>query len=184
MLVNINEVRRRDEPFLIVTDFGEGELGVGSHISVLRGPVHSELSVSLLGDQVHVEGNLGADLELTCCRCLKPFAQKIQKGFELDYRPDPMVDEEGDEFSLTYTDLEIGFYRNQQLDVSAVISEQIVLEIPMKAVCQEGCKGLCDQCGADLNESDCGCQPQTVDPRLSPLLEWKKRITSSDKNQE
>ncbi|MDA2934517.1 DUF177 domain-containing protein [Acidobacteria bacterium AH-259-D05] len=178
MFVYIYELRDREEPLLIVTDFGERELKVGNEISVLLRPVHTELSLSLSGDQVLVEGQVGADIELTCCRCLKSFEHKIQKGFELVYRPDPMVDEEGEEFRLAYTDLEIGFYRNQQLDVSALISEQIVLEIPMKPVCQKGCKGLCDQCGADLNEGSCDCKSQTVDPRLAALSELKKRMSN------
>ena len=163
MFVDINELKDRDEPLLIEKDFTEGELDVANHVSVLRRPVHSEFQISLLGEQIRVEGVLGADLELVCCRCLKSFESAIEKRFELDYRPDPMV-EEGEEFSLTYTDLDIGFYRDQQLDVSALISEQVVLEIPMKPVCQEECKGLCDQCGADLNEGGCDCQARESGP--------------------
>ena len=123
-----------------------------------------------------VEGQLGADLDLTCSRCLKPFVRKIQKGFELEYRPDPVVETEGEDLGLAYTDLEVGFYRNDRLDVRALISEQIVLEVPMKPICQKACKGLCEQCGANLNEDPCNCQPRSFDPRLEPLLELKRRM--------
>ncbi len=177
MFVDIKELEDRDEPLLIVKDFTEEELDVANHVSVLRRSVHSEFQMSLLGEQIHVKGVLGADLELVCCRCLKSFESAIEKNFELDYRPDPMV-EEGEEFSLTYTDLDIGFYRDQRLDVSALISEQVVLEVPMKPVCQEECKGLCDQCGADLNKGSCDCQPGSLDPRLAALAELKKRISN------
>jgi uncharacterized protein len=175
VLVDINKLRDRGKPLLIVEDFTVGEIDVADDISRLRRPVHSELQLSLLGEQVHVEGLLGAELELTCSRCLKSFESSIEKKFELDYRPDPMLGEKGDEFSLTYSDLDIGFYRDQQVDVTALISEQVVLEIPMKPVCQEECKGLCDQCGADLNKGDCDCQPRSVDPRLAVLAELKKK---------
>ena len=177
MFVDINELKSRDEPLLIVKDFSEGELEVANDISVLRQPVHSQLQLSLVGEQIHVEGVLGADLELTCSRCLKSFERSIEKNFELDYRPDPMVEEEGEEFSLAYADLDVGFYRDQRLDVSALISEQVVLEVPMKPVCQPECKGLCDQCGADLNEGECDCRPRSLDPRLAVLAEMKKRIS-------
>ena len=83
---------------------------------------------------------------------------------------------EGEEFSLIYTDLDVGFYHGQQLDVAALISEQVVLEVPMKPVCKEQCGGLCDQCGMDLNEGSCDCQRRSVDPRLVALEELKKRI--------
>ena len=181
MLVDINELRGRDGPLLIVKDFAEGELDVASHVSVLRQAVHSELQVSLLGEEIRVEGFLGADVDLICSRCLNAFESSIEKKFELDYRPDPRVEEEGEEFSLTYTDLDVGFYRGQQLDMNALISEQVVLEIPMKPVCREECKGLCDLCGADLNEGGCDCQPRSVDPRLAVLADVKQRIASSVK---
>ena len=179
-MVDINELKGRNGLLLIVEDFTEEELGVASHISALQRPVHSELQVSLLGEQIRVEGVLEADVELTCSRCLKTFESSIEKKFELDYRPDPILEEEGEEFSLTYSDLDIGFYRDQQLDVSALISEQVVLEIPMKPVCREECKGLCDQCGADLNEEGCDCQPRSVDPRLAVLAELKKKKRSNN----
>ncbi len=176
MFVDLNELREREKPLRIVKDFGDRELKVDSLISTLRGPVHSEVEVSLWGERVRVEGELGADLVLTCSRCLKSFDRKIQKGFELDYLPDPVMETEGEEVALDYTDLDVGFYRNDGLDVRAVISEQIVLEVPMQPICQEACKGLCDQCGADLNEGDCNCQGQTIDPRFEALLDLKKRI--------
>ncbi len=176
MFVDINELRERNEPLSIVKDFGEEELTIDNPISALQYPAHSEVQVSLCGERVRVEGELGADLVLTCSRCLKPFARKIQKTFELEYRPDPVVETEEEDLGLTYTDLDIGFYRDDRLDVRAVISEQIVLEIPMKPVCEEACKGLCQQCGADLNEGPCNCQPRSIDPRLEALLEVKKRM--------
>jgi uncharacterized protein len=94
----------------------------------------------------------------------------------VEFLPDPVVETEGEEVALTYTDLDFGFYRNDGLDVRSVISEQIALEIPMQPICQGACKGLCDQCGADLNEGNCNCQGQTIDPRFEALLELKKRL--------
>ncbi|MDA2928370.1 DUF177 domain-containing protein [Acidobacteria bacterium AH-259-O06] len=177
MLVDIKELRERNEPLFIETDFGDQELKLRSHIMALQRPVRSELRVSLSGGQVLVVGEVQADLQVVCCRCLKPFPHRIRKGFEVEYWPDPALEAEGEEFGLTYTDLVIGFYRKDRLDVSAVISEQIVLEMPMKPVCQEACKGLCDQCGADLNEGNCNCQRRSVDPRLAVLLDVKKRLS-------
>ena len=177
VFVDINNLRDRDEPLLIVKEFTEGELNVDNDISVLLRPVHSEFQVSLLGEQIHVKGVLATDVEFTCSRCLKSLRNSIEKKFALDYRPDPMVEERA-EFSLTNTDLDIGFYRDQRLDLSALISEQVVLEIPMKPVCHEECKGLCDQCGADLNEGDCDCKPRSVDPRLAVLERLRKRISN------
>ena len=176
MFVDLNELREREKPLLIVKDFVDRELQVDNPIVALRGPVHSEVEVTLRKERVRVEGELGADLVLTCSRCLKSFERKIQKGFEVEFVPDPVVETEGEEVGLTYKDLKVGFYRDDELDVRAVISEQIVLEIPMQPICQEACKGLCHQCGANLNQGDCNCQGPPIDPRFEALLDLKRRM--------
>ena len=176
MLVNINELRERKGPLFFEVDFTDKELQLRNHLISLDRLAHSELKVTLLADQVRVTGELKAQLRLACCRCLKSFQRPLQKSFDLEYWPDPLVEAEGEEFALTYPELVIGFYRNEELDLRNVISEQIVLEIPMKPVCQETCKGLCDQCGADLNEDLCDCVHETVDPRLTVLSDLKKRL--------
>lgn len=177
MFVDINELREREVPLVVELDFTEQELHVSNHISALAKPVHSTMTVSIRsGDQVRVVGRLEAEVSFTCSRCLKHFNGSINKGFDLEYWPDPVVTAESEELSLTYPELVIGFYRNEELDLSAVVSEQIVLEIPLKPVCREGCKGLCSQCGADLNEGPCGCEPPPLDPRLSALADIKKRL--------
>ncbi|MEE2823041.1 MAG: DUF177 domain-containing protein [Acidobacteriota bacterium] len=176
VFVDINLLRDRDEPLLITQDFAEGELSVASDVSLLKQPVHAELQISLSGEKICVNGVLKAKLEFTCSRCVKSFFRSIKKNVQVVYQPDPVVEGEGEEFSLIYTDLDVGFYHGQQLDVAALISEQVVLEVPMKPVCKEQCGGLCDQCGMDLNEGSCDCQRRSVDPRLVALEELKKRI--------
>jgi uncharacterized protein len=47
--------------------------------------------------------------------------------------------------------------------------EQFYLVLPMKPLCQEGCRGLCVQCGTNLNSASCECAPVWEDPRLAPL---------------
>lgn len=51
--------------------------------------------------------------------------------------------------------------------------EQVLLALPMSAVCREDCKGLCAQCGQNLNEKQCGCEQKVIDPRLAPLMNIK-----------
>ena len=178
MLVKINELREREQPLSVETDFTDQDLKIRSRVCVLEKPVHSRMTVSLRsGNQVCIGGSLQAELKLTCSRCLKHFSSSINKGFELEYWPDPEASGEGEEFELTYPDLVVGFYRDQQVDLSAMVSEQIVLEIPMKPVCSEACKGLCDQCGRDLNKGLCDCQPPSEDPRWALLADMKKRLT-------
>ncbi len=176
MIVDINELRERGEPFLVEADFTESQLRIRTETASLAHPAHARLKVALHGDRVRVIGHVSAELETACSRCLKPVGFDVDKDVDLEYWPDPEVEKEGEEISLSYDELSIGFYRDDQLDLSGVISEQIVLEIPMKPVCEEACQGLCPQCGADLNETACACEPVTSDPRWDALLDLRNRL--------
>lgn len=178
MIVDLSELRLKQRPLYVDSDFQESQLLVKSKIARLTEPVHSNLKVSLESERVKVEGRLAAVLSLTCCRCASEFGKSVDKSFVLTYVPDLDSGREGEEFELEYTDLDVGFYWGDQLDLAVVLSEQILLEIPMKPICQEECKGLCDQCGVDLNVSACDCTRELADPRLAALADIKKRITN------
>lgn len=175
MIVDINELRERGEPLLVEADFTESQLRITNETASLARPAHARLKVSLNGERVRVAGHVTAELKMACSRCLKPVGFGVDKDVDLEYWPDPKVEKE-EEISLSYDELSIGFYRDDQLDLSGVISEQIVLEIPMKPVCDEACQGLCPQCGADLNETVCACEPVTSDPRWDALLDLRKKL--------
>ncbi len=178
MIVDLAELRLKQRPIYVDSDFQENQLLVKSKIARLTEPVHSNLKVSLESDRVKVEGRLAAVLCLTCCRCAREFEKSAEKNFMLTYVPDPKSGRDGEEFELEYADLDVGFYWGDQLDLAVVLSEQILLEIPMKPICQEECKGLCDQCGVDLNLSTCDCTRELADPRLAALADIKKRLTN------
>jgi len=176
MVIDLNELRKKNAPLNVETDFGEKQLRLSSVLASLVNSAHSQLRVRLSGERVMINGGVVADLEVTCCRCAKGFPQHVEKTFSVEYWPDPKVDHEGEELELTYDELDIGFYRDDKIDLSAVVTEQILLDIPMKPVCRESCKGLCDQCGADLNEETCGCTATRVDPRLEVLAQIKNKM--------
>lgn len=56
-----------------------------------------------------------------------------------------------------------------QIDLDALLQEDILLELPTKFLCSEDCKGLCPACGKNLNEGPCGCSMRQIDPRLAVL---------------
>jgi uncharacterized protein len=176
MIVDLKELRERGEPLLVEADFPESALTIHTEIVSLAQPAHARLKVAVSGDRVRLIGRLEAELSTACSRCLKQLPVGIDKNVELEYWPDPFIEKEGEEIALSYDELNIAFYRNDRLDLSAVISEQILLDLPMKPVCQEDCKGLCPQCGTDLNEASCSCQPETLDPRWASLLDLKKKL--------
>lgn len=173
-IVDLNDLREHEEPLRVTASLTDRQLGLQNLVS-FDGPLQAQMVIALENVRVRVGGGLSVHLGLSCCRCLRRFGREIEKTFKVEYWPDPEV-EEGEELELTYEDLDVGFYRNDEIDLSGVVSEQVMLELPMKPVCREDCRGLCDQCGANLNEGSCDCDKSRIDPRFSVLVELKKRM--------
>ncbi len=107
-----------------------------------------------------LKGELSTQLSLSCDRCLKVFKYPIHAKFdrEFSFEQDEQEDEE-----------DIIKISNSILDLTDVIAETIYLELPMKNLCHDECKGICITCGQDLNEKACGCSSDSIDPRLEGL---------------
>jgi uncharacterized protein len=71
--------------------------------------------------------------------------------------PEKNGDDDGDE--LRTEDLDVVYYEELEVPFDHFIEEQLQLELPMKALCRDDCKGLCPQCGADRNAAPCTCTP-------------------------
>ncbi len=124
---------------------------------------------------IRLRGRLSAGLELPCARCLEPVKQDIKRDFELLYRP-LGADAGRDELSVTDAEAEIGYYQGDGLLMEDVLREQVLLALPLKVTCREDCKGLCPQCGKNLNEDGCSCKAALEDPRWAALKEVRGRL--------
>lgn len=124
-------------------------------------------------DHVRVAAEASTRLKLACSRCLADFEAGIDTAFTVFYRKgDPRVPEEG-ELELSSDDLVAASFRGEEIDLAPEIGEQLVMEIPIKPLCSDSCRGLCVLCGADLNRGDCGCSRETGDLRFSVLKNLK-----------
>ena len=120
-----------------------------------------------------VAGHLTGELEMSCSRCLEPFTLPIVTDFDLQYVPRTENVGEG-EHEVEEDDLETSFYDEDQIDLGHLIMEQFQLALPMKALCSEDCKGLCPQCGTNLNTGSCDCNIKWEDPRFAALKAMKR----------
>ena len=108
--------------------------------------------------------DVNAVIEAECARCLKPVSLEISgKLMYLYCSQDPQTIND-DEFMPVDVD-----YFGRVLDIMPQIEESIYTLIPTKILCREDCKGLCPNCGADLNEGECSCKNEDIDPRLEAL---------------
>jgi uncharacterized protein len=119
-------------------------------------------------DRFRLIGTVAAELELPCCRCLEPFRLPIAASFDVRYLPASEVSADV-EREVNGEDLETSYYRNDAIDLNELLREQFYLALPMKPLCSEDCRGLCAQCGTNLNEGTCDCVSVWDDPRLAAL---------------
>jgi len=101
------------------------------------GNVHYVLCAQRVSDELIVRGTLDVGLDLQCARCSEFFSTTVSVSDFLRAYPAP----EGID----------------SVDITDGLREEILLHIPGFPVCSDGCKGVCPQCGVDLNEGSCSC---------------------------
>ena len=153
--------------------YPEGEPHLEETDSRIKGRPDLCLLATRADDEVQLEGSLKAMVEFDCDRCLKVLSLPIDQTFDLVYIPPLKPSGAHDEKELGNDDLSVGFYQGQAIDLDDVVREQVELALPMSRLCKEDCLGLCQQCGADLNEGACQCDGRESDPRWEALKELK-----------
>jgi len=146
-----------------------------SHLSLedeyikLLSPLEFSGQIENLGDRLNVVGEVHTTVELLCSRCMEVMSLEVNAPFsEIFSNHKDVVEEEREE--------EIFFFEGDEIDIGSHVTRAILLELPMKALCKEECKGLCPECGINLNFAECQCVEDTIDPRFSAL---KKLVNQS-----
>lgn len=109
-----------------------------------------------------VEGNISLVLMMNCDRCL----QEVEQTFDISFSrevlaPNGETEEDSED--------EQNFMEGYHLNIEDLISSEILIDWPMKVLCKEDCKGICRQCGKDLNTGECGCDTFVPDPRMAVI---------------
>jgi len=130
--------------------------------------VELEFDVQKDGSQFRMVGKVRTTLSLACGRCLEDFTMPVDASFDLLYLPHAENAGEG-EVEVEDDDLSTAYYRDEEIDLGQLMREQFYLALPMKPLCRESCRGLCPQCGTNLNSGTCTCSPTWTDPRLEGL---------------
>jgi uncharacterized protein len=136
-----------------------------------RGQVRAHGAVQVLRTHhgVLVKAALQTELYMTCSRCLKDFHHGSQ--LEIEEEAFPLLDPATGKPEEAVEDQEdaIPIDSQHMLDLSDVVRQYLLTDIPIKPLCQENCLGLCPDCGADLNKEKCNCDAAPVDPRWGAL---------------
>jgi uncharacterized protein len=121
------------------------------------------------GNSLHLSLEVELLAHFTCDRCGNPFekAHFCREDVYYTFEEDEAAggDESAHVIPKGATDLEIG----------QEIRDMVVLGLPFKILCSEECRGVCPQCGVNLNQSTCQCQRESVDPRWEALNKLKRK---------
>jgi len=136
---------------------------------------HAELELYSEGAHVFAVGSFKGHLNVACSRCVEKVRLEIDDRVHVTFMPKhemPAEDEaaEGGEegAEVSEEDLDLFPYEGEHVDLEPLFREEFVLAIPYAPLCREDCKGLCPQCGTDLNTATCACE-KPIDPRLAAL---------------
>jgi len=130
--------------FALSEDF-EPMSSAGEEIRFLK-PVEVSGSYVFTGENFFLRGGIQAGYAALCSRCLKEVRAGMSVEFSEEFAREP--DEDHPDRYL---------YRGERIELGQMAGDLISLNIPMRHLCSESCRGLCPICGADMNAGDCGC---------------------------
>jgi len=134
MKIYINQIL--PEGLTLIEEFTPGDLDLETDVIKFRGKVMVEANVSKITNVVIAKLNFSALIYTNCSRCLNEFEFDFKKGVELNYPVNKL---------------------EPSINLAPDIREEIILDYPLKPLCNPDCKGLCPKCGKNLNEGGCSC---------------------------
>ena len=148
--------------------YGPDELNLDDERVSLCSSASISGKVRQSGTEVFVNGHVDSCVQVECDRCLKPLQLSVKSDFSLAYITGSEY-EANRTAELTEELMSVGVFDGESIDVDEIAKEQILLQVPVRSLCNEDCKGFCPTCGADRNAGDCGCSGGEIDPRWTAL---------------
>ncbi len=130
-----------------------------------------EASLFNVGERIVVQGSLKAEVPSPCFRCLSSQVLFVESDFVQDYLPADSEELETSESLLESQDLFV-YSAENKLDLTELVRQELLSNMPETALCDTDCLGLCSGCGVNLNKEECLCQEESVDPRLEVLRKF------------
>jgi uncharacterized protein len=142
-------------------------------------PLAVDLRAFRSRDMIAVQGRLTTRVKLACARCLVLHLEDLDLAFELSYLQNsgPVTAEADDETEIDADEAGLMRFEGDTIDLSEGIGEQIIMGLPFKPLCDSDCKGLCSQCGVNLNHADCTCAPSSPDSPFAVLKQLQGQVS-------
>ena len=146
----------------VVPELEKIDFQMGSFPVLAKEPV--ELTITNTGDKVlELTGTGKITVGIPCDRCLEQvlveIPYSIERKLDMKQSDEDRVEDLDENDYLTGTDL----------DVDRLVYLEVLMNWPLKVLCREDCKGICSQCGKNLNDGPCGCAEEPKDPRMAAI---------------
>lgn len=165
MFVNLTDVFTNEgKTITMQADAELAQVTVGGEIFPIKDKTPISLTFTNIGKgRARIVGQAKVTVGMKCDRCLKPVDKTLNLAFDrevfapdiLESVPDAQDDQE--------------FMDGYQMDVDDFLNIEIVINWPMKVLCKPDCRGICRQCGTDLNTGTCECDTFVPDPRMAVI---------------
>lgn len=128
------------------------------------------LHVTNLGERMLLlTGEVSFSLLIPCGRCLDsvkiPFHLTIERSLDMNLSKEERAEALDEQ----------PYLNGYNLDVDQLVGDELLLNLPMKVLCGEDCKGICNRCGVNLNHETCECDRTSLDPRMSVIQDIFKQ---------
>lgn len=133
----------------------------GDHIRFNK-PVKFNGALIKDGKFIVLTGCLEANLIASCARCLSDVEYEMTFDIEDRFTKDAHIE----------SDFDYDLFEGSSIELDGSFKAQIVTQLPIRFLCSDECKGLCHLCGKNLNEGECDCKEDDIDPRLEKLKKF------------
>jgi len=176
MKLDIDSIKKGDKNTLDL-DFALDLNTIDYHGDIIdiTSPVDVKGKMYVIDNKLYIHLTIKADMQVNCSRCLESFTYPFKSSVNAEFVHENLSDHQDDE-----PDEDIIYYKESTVDLDELIKENIIMNIPMKLVCDKNCQGLCSNCGVKLKENSCDCEytqsndediNSDIDPRLAKLKE-------------
>ena len=152
----------RKLPLNTELDFsGMSEVGV-----TFLSPVRVSGEFVNIGGSIELKGLISCKAEYSCDRCCETYDADFECSFAELFKKEEAGNEDNNPDAVILA--------GTIVDIDEIVFNNIVVNLPLKRLCSEGCKGLCANCGQNLNKGECGCDTRPVVPRFDALDKFFK----------
>ena len=174
MKIAVEDIKASPKELTYTEEVGELNARLDRGVRDYRVPARPSVQVEYYraGLDVFFHGSLHGQVVGTCARCLEDYSFPVDHPFVFVLTPRAAAVTEP--ARLSPDDLALSYYEGEEIDLTPLVHEQIILALPTRPLCGEACQGLCPRCGANLNAGACGCPAAPADPRLAVLHALKR----------